>query len=65
MTRNEFKCPAFMPIEEMNPVFQHIKRVYELELGKPAKFAHKLNDNNPQLRDIMLACLTQFFMTIQ
>ena len=46
MTRNEFKCPAFKEFEEINPVFQHIKRIYEIEMGNTVKFAHKLKDNN-------------------
>ena len=46
LNKNELKIPAFGEFRELNPVFQHIVRVYELELGKPVKYAHKLTDKN-------------------
>ncbi|QQP35180.1 Putative LOC101234561, partial [Caligus rogercresseyi] len=41
MRRKNFKCPDFQG-EGMSASFDHVKRLYELELGKPIKVAHKL-----------------------
>ena len=46
LKRNEFKCPSMGIFEEMNPVFQHLIKLYQMEIGKHVKLAHKLNDYN-------------------
>ncbi|QQP39506.1 Putative LOC101234561, partial [Caligus rogercresseyi] len=41
LRRKHFDCPDFQGIR-MNASFAHVKSLYELELGKPIKVAHKL-----------------------
>ena len=37
-------CPEYPPYGPQKANFDHVVKVYELELGKPVKFAQKLND---------------------
>ena len=46
LTRNELKIPAFGDFKAINPMFEHIKEVYGMEMGKPVKYGYKLNDKN-------------------
>ena len=46
--KESFVCPKFADSGEilpnMYPMFDHIKKVHELEMGNPVKYAHKLSD---------------------
>ena len=48
-TRKSFSCPPFEG-KIVEPKFQHIKELHDLEHSKPAKMAYQLNDEclNPQ-----------------
>jgi hypothetical protein len=41
LNRRVFECPPFEGMD-MAPKFEHLEQLYQHELGKPVKFAHKL-----------------------
>lgn len=43
LNRHEFQCPNFDG-EKLSANFEHVKDLYQEELGKSVKFAHKLSD---------------------
>ena len=43
INKKEFKCPNFNGLE-VGAMLSHIEELYKLELGKPAKYAHKLSE---------------------
>ena len=46
MTRSTFMIPSFGDFDEMKADFSHIRKLYEIELGKSPKLAHKSNNTN-------------------
>jgi len=42
--KRAFNCPPFLGSKIGYPTFKHIERMYTMEVGKPLKMAHKLND---------------------
>ena len=44
VNKNQFYCPDFSLLHRLEPKFNDIVKLHDIELGKSVKFAYKLND---------------------